>query len=102
MTANNNKDEAAVTLTSEQIAECISVLETLNSDSAQIFEIPKDQRLALIMAAGLFSLVARNFYVVKRMPRKQKSENSPKKINTLEMPPVLEVHAKQPFLLHHQ
>ncbi len=42
-------------ITPEQIAQCIAVLESLNADSDQIFEIPKDSRLALLMAAGQFS-----------------------------------------------
>ena len=42
-------------LTDEQINECLKVLETLNADTNQIFDIPNEKRLALIMAAGLFS-----------------------------------------------
>ena len=39
----------------EDIEHCISVLEQLNSVTTQIFEIPKEQRTALIKAAGKFS-----------------------------------------------
>ncbi len=42
-------------ITPEQIAQCIAILESLNADSDQIFDIPKDSRLALLMAAGQFS-----------------------------------------------
>ncbi|SHN60071.1 short chain dehydrogenase [Flavobacterium fryxellicola] len=42
-------------ITSEEINRCIAVLSQLNSDTDQIFEIPKDQRMALIKAAGQFS-----------------------------------------------
>ncbi len=42
-------------LTQEQIDQCLSVLETLNKDTNQIFDIPKEKRIALIMAAGIFS-----------------------------------------------
>ena len=42
-------------ITSEEINRCIAVLSQLNSDTDQIFEIPKDQRTALIKAAGQFS-----------------------------------------------
>lgn len=39
----------------EQINQCIEVLESLTVDTNQIFEIPKAQRLALLMAAGKLS-----------------------------------------------
>ena len=45
------KEQAAVTLeklNEEQIRQCLSVLETLNSDTDQIFDIPKEERIALI------------------------------------------------------
>ena len=42
-------------ITPEQIAQCIAILESLNADSDHIFDIPKDSRLALLMAAGQFS-----------------------------------------------
>lgn len=44
-----------VKITPEQIAQCIDVLERLNADTDQIFNIPKESRLALLMAAGRFS-----------------------------------------------
>ncbi|MFA5668309.1 MAG: SDR family oxidoreductase [Balneolaceae bacterium] len=59
MAPKENEDESVTKLTEEQIAQCISVLETLNADSAQIFDIPKEERLALIMAAGLLSRPSR-------------------------------------------
>ncbi len=71
MASDNNKNEESVKLSPEQIAECISVLETLNSDSAQIFEIPKDQRLALIMAAGLFSRPSREEFLRRKKDAKK-------------------------------
>ncbi len=42
-------------ITPEEIAKCIALLTQLNSDTDQIFDIPKDQRTALIKAAGQFS-----------------------------------------------
>ena len=42
-------------ISEEQISECIATLEQLNADTNQIFEIPKDIRLALIKAAGLLA-----------------------------------------------
>lgn len=43
------------TLTKEDIAKCISVLEQLVSETNHIFDIDKEQRIALIKAAGQFS-----------------------------------------------
>ena len=42
-------------LSKDQIDQCISTLETLNADTNQIFEIPKDRRVELFMQAGLLS-----------------------------------------------
>ncbi|MCF6280138.1 MAG: SDR family oxidoreductase [Flavobacteriaceae bacterium] len=49
---SNKKDTI---ITSEEIDKCIAVLDSLNTDTNQIFEIPKKQRTALIKAAGMFS-----------------------------------------------
>ena len=43
------------TITSEEINRCIAVLAQLNTDTNQIFDIPKEQRTALIKEAGMFS-----------------------------------------------
>lgn len=45
----------SVKIPQEQIDQCIAILEKLNSDTNQIFDIPKEQRIALLMAAGQFS-----------------------------------------------
>jgi NAD(P)-dependent dehydrogenase (short-subunit alcohol dehydrogenase family) len=42
-------------ITSAEIDRCISILAQLSVDTNQIFEIPKEQRTALIRAAGQFS-----------------------------------------------
>ncbi|MFT5904273.1 MAG: NAD(P)-dependent dehydrogenase (short-subunit alcohol dehydrogenase family) [Flammeovirgaceae bacterium] len=42
-------------LTQEQIDQCIAILETLNGDTDQIFEIPKDRRVELLTQAGRLS-----------------------------------------------
>lgn len=39
----------------EEIRKCIAILEALNNDTNQIFEIPKEERIALLKAAGIFS-----------------------------------------------
>jgi len=49
------EEKAANKISQDQILECIAILKTLNADTNQIFEIPKEERLALIMAAGEFS-----------------------------------------------
>ena len=43
------------TITSEEIKRCIAILAQLNTDTNQIFDIPKEQRIALIKEAGMFS-----------------------------------------------
>jgi NAD(P)-dependent dehydrogenase (short-subunit alcohol dehydrogenase family) len=42
-------------ITSIEINRCIAILSQLNNDTDQIFDIPKEQRTALIRAAGQFS-----------------------------------------------
>ncbi len=42
-------------INSEEIAKCIAILDYLNNNTDQIFEIPKEQRTALIKASGQFS-----------------------------------------------
>ena len=51
------KDEIAATntISAEDIEKCIALLTQLNTDTNQIFDIPKEQRTALIKAAGQFS-----------------------------------------------
>ena len=50
-------DEIAIAnlITPEEIERCIALLTQLNTDTNQIFDIPKEQRTALIKAAGQFS-----------------------------------------------
>ena len=51
------KDEIApnIAISSDEIDRCIAILTQLNSDTDQIFDIEKEQRTALIKAAGQFS-----------------------------------------------
>lgn len=51
----NEEIEIKNSLSAEEINRCIAVLEQLNAETSQIFEIPKEQRTALIKAAGKFS-----------------------------------------------
>lgn len=43
-------------LSQKQIDYCLAVLQNLNANTSQIIDIPKEKRLALIKAAGLFAL----------------------------------------------
>ena len=51
------KDEIAPNsaISSDEIDRCIAILTQLNSDTDQIFDIEKEQRTALLIAAGKFS-----------------------------------------------
>ncbi len=51
--------EGETKLTDEQIEECIRVLDILTSDTNQIFDITRDRRKALLMAAGKLSRPSR-------------------------------------------
>ncbi|HSN48705.1 MAG TPA: hypothetical protein VLR29_08090, partial [Flavobacterium sp.] len=42
-------------LTAEEIDRCIAILAQLNTDTDQIFDIPKEQRTELLKAAGQLS-----------------------------------------------
>ncbi|MDB4655583.1 SDR family oxidoreductase [Flavobacteriales bacterium] len=64
-------DKEKVQLTEEQIAQCISILEVLNSDTDQIFEIPKPKRIELMIQAGRLSRPLKDEF-------KQRSKNSRK------------------------
>ncbi len=63
----------------EEIDQCIRILEKLNTHTNQIFEIPKDKRLELIMAAGLLSRPSREEFL-RRKKEAKKAEK--RKINT--------------------
>ena len=39
----------------EEIAQCIAILESLSLDTNQVFELPEQQRIALMKAAGKLS-----------------------------------------------
>ncbi|MCV9387814.1 SDR family NAD(P)-dependent oxidoreductase [Reichenbachiella ulvae] len=55
----------------EEIEKCIAILESLNADTNQIFEIPKDKRLALIMAAGVLSRPSREEFLRRKKEAKK-------------------------------
>src|SRR3954466_12269589 len=51
----NEEIENKTAISQEEINQCIAILTQLNADTDQIFDIPKEQRTALIKAAGQFS-----------------------------------------------
>lgn len=75
-----NKKEK-IQLTQDQIDQCISILETLNTDTDQIFEIPKDKRIELIIQAGRLSRPQKEEFSqrkkgAKKMVRKMAAEKA--------------------------
>ncbi len=60
-------------LSDEQIAQCLVVLQTLNEDTDQIFDIPEQNRIALMKAAGLLSRPTKEEWI-----RRQKSSKKAK------------------------
>lgn len=58
-------------LSKDQIDQCISILETLNGDTNQIFEIPKDLRIELVKQAGLLSRPQREEFKKRKKDAKK-------------------------------
>jgi len=69
--SKESEDKKEVKLSKEEIAKCIAILEKLNADTDQIFEIPKDQRTALIMAAGTLSRPSREEFQRRKKDAKK-------------------------------
>jgi NAD(P)-dependent dehydrogenase (short-subunit alcohol dehydrogenase family) len=65
---NDSKKEQ---LTQEQIDQCISILKTLNEDTDQIFEIPKEERIELITEAGRLSRPSREEFARRKKDAKK-------------------------------
>lgn len=63
--------EESIKINQIEIDKCIAVLEALNANTDQIFEIPKDKRLALVMAAGLFSRPSREEFLRRKKEAKK-------------------------------
>jgi hypothetical protein len=57
-------------ISSEEINRCIAVLTQLNADTELIFDIPKEQRTALFIAAGQLSRPDRD-----ELARRKKTES---------------------------
>ncbi len=58
-------------LSQEQIDLCLAVLQTLNEDTNQIFDIPKPKRVDLLMAAGLLSRPSREEFARRKKEAKK-------------------------------
>ncbi|MBT4173741.1 MAG: SDR family oxidoreductase [Candidatus Marinimicrobia bacterium] len=68
-------DKGKVQLSKDQIDQCIFILETLNGDTNQIFEIQEDRRIELITQAGRLSRPQRE--EIKK--RKKDAKNAAKR-----------------------
>lgn len=67
----NNKEQSANTLTPEQIDQCIALLESINANTDQIWEMPEDKKRALMKAAGMLSRPDREEYQRRRKNAKK-------------------------------
>lgn len=64
-----NKEK--VQLSKDQIDQCIAILETLNGDTNQMFEIPEDQRIELLTQAGRLSRPQRDEFKRRKKDAKK-------------------------------
>lgn len=60
-----------VTLSLEQIEQCLQTLQVLNHDTNQIFEIPKEKRILLLTEAGRLSRPNRDELAKRKKDRKK-------------------------------
>lgn len=67
----SNEIENINAITAEEIKKCILILESLVEDTNQIFDIPKEQRTALIKAAGRFSRPSREEFSRRKKDAKK-------------------------------
>jgi NAD(P)-dependent dehydrogenase (short-subunit alcohol dehydrogenase family) len=58
-------------LSKEEIAQCVALLEKLNTDASQLFDIPEAQRVALLKAAGQLSRPDRDEQIKRRKDGKK-------------------------------
>lgn len=58
-------------LSTQEIEQCISILEKLNANAGQLFELPEDQRVHLMKAAGLLSRPNRDKFQQRRKDAKK-------------------------------
>ena len=65
------EDKEKTELSSDQIEQCIAILEALNNDASQIFEISKDRRIELITQAGRLSRPNRDEFKKRKKDAKK-------------------------------
>lgn len=68
----SNKEK--IQLSKDQIDQCISILETLNGDTNQIFEIAKEKRIELLKQAGLLSRPQREEFKKRKKDAKKNAK----------------------------
>ncbi len=69
MNTRELNDSCEITL--EEVEKCVAVLEGLVADTDQIFEIPKELRIALIKASGQFSRPSREEFSRRKKDAKK-------------------------------
>lgn len=65
----NNSQESV--FTQEEINQCITFLNQLNSNTNRIFEIPKEQRISLLKAAGQLAWPSKEELAVRKKGAKK-------------------------------
>ena len=68
---NNNSTDPSKPISEADIEKCIAILERLVTDTNQIFEIPKQQRTALIKASGQLSRPSREEFSRRKKDAKK-------------------------------
>ncbi|MFT4679671.1 MAG: NAD(P)-dependent dehydrogenase (short-subunit alcohol dehydrogenase family) [Flavobacteriales bacterium] len=63
-------------LSKDQIDQCIAILETLNGDTDQIFDIPLDRRIELIAQAGRLSRPQKDELARRKKSAKKKAKKA--------------------------
>lgn len=68
---NTDNSNSSQEISSEEIEKCITILERLVADTNQIFEIPKEQRTALLKASGQLSRPSREEFSRRKKDAKK-------------------------------
>ncbi|MDF1673412.1 MAG: oxidoreductase, partial [Vicingaceae bacterium] len=61
-------------ISQDEIEKCISILEKLTDDNTQVFDLPEDQRVALMKAAGKLSRPNREEFKKRKKNAKKAAE----------------------------
>ncbi|MBP1840969.1 SDR family NAD(P)-dependent oxidoreductase [Formosa algae] len=75
----HNEGEVGAVLSEKQIDDCLYVLQQLNTDTNLIFDIPKEKRIALIQATGLFSRPSREEFAKRKKDAKKHAKRKKEK-----------------------